>query len=168
MNAETRPRPNDAGAPASTAGVKTKVNEPHKAFEHPAEVVADPSLSKEQKVSALDSLEQDARQLATAADEGMTGGEDTNLREVLVAKEALELPGSEAAFAVVMQTLEAKLAKSQGTDDNIVFSRAIDAMNAARKVLGHPTSAPRTPQGAAKPGSKQELEEELAKEKLDP
>jgi hypothetical protein len=82
----------------------------------PAEVIADPILSKGQKLRVLESLEQDARQLSVASDEGMEGGERTNLRDVLLAKESLDLP----------------------------------------------------PSGAPTPGSRDELEEELAKEKLDP
>ena len=50
----------------------------------------------------LQMLEQDARLLSTASDEGMTGGEETNLHDVLNAKEVLKdrtaapTPGSEA------------------------------------------------------------------------
>jgi hypothetical protein len=75
-----------------------KSEKPH--FETPHEVIADPALSKQEKVEALAELEQDARLLATAAAEGMTGGEPSNLREVLDAKEALERAGAaEAATA---------------------------------------------------------------------
>jgi hypothetical protein len=47
-------------------------------------------LSKEEKVEALETLEHDARLLTTAAQEGMTGGEENKLQEVLDAKKALE------------------------------------------------------------------------------
>jgi hypothetical protein len=155
-------------APKSEAGPSTKMNRPHKVFEHPAEVVADPDLSKDQKRVALESLEQDARQLATASEEGMTGGESSNLREVLVAKETLDSPASEAAFAVVIQSFESKLAESEGTAAHEVIVHAIDSISAARRAIGKMGEAPRTPPGAAKPGSDQELEEELEKERLDP
>ena len=61
-------------------------------FDEPHEVVADPSLSKARKVEALDMLEQDARQLAEATSEGMSGGERNKLHEVLIAKKMLDLP----------------------------------------------------------------------------
>ena len=67
-----------------------KLEKPHAHFGHPQDVVADPALSKEEKVEALETLEQDARLLTTAAQEGMTGGEESKLREVLDAKKALE------------------------------------------------------------------------------
>jgi len=69
-----------------------KVEKPHAHFDHPQDVVADRALSKEEKVEALETLEQDARLLTTAAQEGMTGGEENKLREVLDAKKALEEP----------------------------------------------------------------------------
>ena len=70
-----------------------KVEKPHANFKTPHEVIADPALSKQE----LTELEQDARLLATAAAEGMTGGEPSNLREVLDAKEALERAGAAQA-----------------------------------------------------------------------
>jgi hypothetical protein len=74
-----------------------KVEKPHANFKTPHEVIADPALSNQEKVEALTELEQDAHLLATAAAEGMTGGEPSNLREVLDAKEALERAGAAQA-----------------------------------------------------------------------
>jgi hypothetical protein len=145
-----------------------KVNHPHNAFEHPAQVVADPDLSKDEKRRALAALEQDARQLSVASGEGMEGGESAGLRDVLLAKKTLDLPPSDLAFAVVLQTFESKLAKAQGTDVHPVIANAIDAIRSARTAIERLEQAPSVPSGAAKPGSGQELEEELAKEKLDP
>jgi len=69
----------------------------------PHEVVVDPMLSTERKEQILGTLEQDARLLDAATDEGMTGGEPSNLHQILDAKEKLEgapaknpSPGSEA------------------------------------------------------------------------
>ena len=62
-----------------------------------ADVVADPSLSDVEKLKVLEVMEQDARQLSTAAAEGMEGGEVTQLHEVLVAKEEVEAAGSDPA-----------------------------------------------------------------------
>lgn len=66
-----------------------KLKRPDAHFTEPAEVVADGSLSHQEKAEVLDSLEQDARLLADATSEGMTGGELNKLHEVLTAKEEL-------------------------------------------------------------------------------
>ena len=71
----------------------------------PRQVVADPALSKDEKTEALEALEQAARLPSTASEEGMTGGEKTNLHDVLNAQEVLKsrtaapTPGSEAEVA---------------------------------------------------------------------
>jgi hypothetical protein len=160
--------PGQSTAKAPKSGAETKLARPHEEFEHPAQVVTDPALSNREKRAVLESLEQDAKQMAVASEEGMGGGEATNLRDVLVAKETLELPPAEAAFSVVMQTLEAKRRASEGTSAHKLIAQAIDAINAARAAIEHLDEAPKVPRGAPKPGSEQELEEELAKEKLDP
>jgi len=69
-----------------------KVQKPSTYYEEPHEVVSDPSLSKGQKVEALNTLEQDARQLAEASSEGMAGGERNKLHDVLIAEDRLGLP----------------------------------------------------------------------------
>ena len=66
-----------------------KVQKPSTYFDEPQEVVVDSELSKSQKAKALDTLEQDARQLAEASSEGMGGGESNKLHEVLIAKDTL-------------------------------------------------------------------------------
>ena len=71
---------------------KDKVENPSNHFEEPHDVVVDPSLSGAQKSEALDTLEQDARQMSDAAAEGMGGGERSKLHEVLEAKAALAAP----------------------------------------------------------------------------
>jgi hypothetical protein len=74
-----------------------KTAKPHAHFDDPQQIVADPALSKQDKLEALAMLEQDARLLATATEEGMTGGEQSNLRDVLKAKKALEGPDHAAS-----------------------------------------------------------------------
>src|ERR1700680_5063755 len=69
-----------------------KVQKPSTYFDEPQEVVVDSSLLKAQKVEALDTLEQDARQLAEASSEGMGGGERNKLHDVLIAEDVLALP----------------------------------------------------------------------------
>jgi hypothetical protein len=68
-------------------------------------VVQDPAIPAKKKEKILDTLEQDARLLDTASDEGMTGGEPSNLHQVLDAKKKPERiggnppPGSDAEVA---------------------------------------------------------------------
>lgn len=81
------------------AKIDEKGQKPAAHFDEPHEVVADSSLSKPQKVKALDALEQDARQLSEASAEGMAGGERTKLHEVLKAKDAVAPPPKPASTA---------------------------------------------------------------------
>ena len=152
----------------SNTSKRAKIEQPAKAFSQPREVVADPSLSTHEKLHALNSLEQDARQLAVAAAEGMSGGEETNLRPVLQAKRSLEVPADDAAFTVVLRMFEAQLKETLGTDTHALIVRAIDAMKSARDALENRAHQPTPPPGAPKPGSTEELREELNKEMLDP
>jgi hypothetical protein len=69
-----------------------KVQKPSTHYDEPHEVVADSSLSKAQKVEALNTLEQDARQLAEASSEGMSGGERNKLHDVLIAEDVVASP----------------------------------------------------------------------------
>ncbi len=69
-----------------------KVQKPSTYYDEPHEVVVDSSLSKAQKVEALNTLEQDARQLAEASSEGMGGGERNKLHDVLISEDVLALP----------------------------------------------------------------------------
>jgi len=94
-----------------------KIEKPHSHFGSPRQVVTDADLSKEEKTEALEALEQDAQLLSTASEEGMTGGEETNLHDVLNAQEELKdstaapTPGSEEEVAE-----EVKIEKSWTLD----------------------------------------------------
>jgi hypothetical protein len=109
-----------------------KVEDPQAHFDHPAEVVIDPVLSKDEKVQALEGLEQDARQLSAAAAEGMAGGDEGSvLPDVLTAKEALDQPPFERAVSVVLQSLRAKFDHSRRAETRASITRAIEALEAA-------------------------------------
>ena len=51
-----------------------KADNPEAHYRRPADIAADNKLSPKEKSKALDTWEQDARQLLTASNEGMTGG----------------------------------------------------------------------------------------------
>ena len=61
-------------------------------YQAPGLVLSDTTLSQPEKLKELEALEQDSRELAVAANEGMAGGEPTALAEVLQAKAALAAP----------------------------------------------------------------------------
>lgn len=142
-----------------SAEMPPKVERPHAHFTQPGEVVVDHSLTKDEKVHALETMEQDARQLGAASSEGMAGGEDNRLHEVLAAKDAMKLPPGDVAIAVVMQDLRGKLPGTEGTAAHRVIEHAIEALGAARDALAQPTAVR---------DAKAEVETELAMEKLDP
>jgi len=131
-------------------------------------VVADRSLSTPQKQAALHSLEQDARQLAVAAAEGMSGGEETQLRKVLEAERSLARPSADGAFTAVLHNLEEHRRRTHGTETEVLIERAIESIQTAREAIARDQGAAPAPAGAAEPGSQQELQEEINKERLDP
>jgi hypothetical protein len=53
-----------------------KIHNPQAEFDKPSDVVKDPELSQAEKKKALENLEQDAHQLMTASNEGMTPESD--------------------------------------------------------------------------------------------
>jgi hypothetical protein len=133
----------------------------HAAIVEPEKTLHDPTLSKRQKGKALDTLEQDARQLSVASAEGMGGGEASELHEILDAKASLELPPTEHAYAVVLQDLRARL--KDGVPDAVrgVVERALTALGAVARLAAPDAAAP----GA---GSAGEMADEIARERLDP
>jgi len=120
---------------AATADAQDKVEHPLSHFENPAEVIADTALTRSEKVQAVETMEQDARQMAVAAGEGMTGGEPARLDDVLTAKDALDLPPFNLAVAVVVQTLRGKLPQYEGTEAHTLISNAVEALETACAAL---------------------------------
>lgn len=149
---------------------RDKITKPHAHFQEPEEVVVDPALSKDEKKQALESMEQDARQLLTASTEGMSGGEPGKLHEVLDAKEALELPAVTYAYEVVAKDLRSSLEQTENQDEWSEIEQAITALDAVmrRRADSAGDRGQQAPDGVPKPGSDAELDEEMAKEKLDP
>ena len=81
---------------ADKVKAKDKVENPDAQFDKPTEVVKDKALSYEEKKKALNTWEQDERQLLTASNEGMPGSDeglqsddDNRLGEVGRAKEKI-------------------------------------------------------------------------------
>ena len=150
---------------------QTKIKKPHTFFDEPREVVVDPALSKNQKIKALDALEQDARQLSVASAEGMTGGEPSKLHDVLDAKNSLELQPTAYAYDVVLNDLRSRLKTDMTGDTRTVVEQALAALLAATRPPT-PSSAASAPgsagDGKPKPGSAAEIDAEVSREKLDP
>jgi len=53
--------------------MRTKIDRPAAHYEKPGDIPQDKSLTREEKTKALNTWEQDARQLMTASNEGMVG-----------------------------------------------------------------------------------------------
>jgi len=104
-------------------------------FEHAHEVIGDSSLSPSQKVKALDTLEQDARQLAEASSEGMGGGERNKLHDVLIAKDKLALPPITAAYDAVLEDLRAWQRSDASIASQTLLKAAISAVERLKMLL---------------------------------
>ena len=81
---------------ADNVKAKDKVENPKAQFDKPKEIVQDNALSQHEKKKALNTWEQDERQLLTASNEGMPGSDeglqsddDNRLGEVGRAKEKI-------------------------------------------------------------------------------
>ncbi len=81
---------------ANSLKAKDKVENPEANFDKPKEIVQDKALSHDEKKKALNTWEQDERQLLTASNEGMPGSEeglqsddDNRLGEVVRTKEKI-------------------------------------------------------------------------------
>jgi hypothetical protein len=61
---------------ANTSKTKDKVENPEAHFAKPKQVVKDNVLSHDEKKNALNTWEQDERQLLTASNEGMSGSDE--------------------------------------------------------------------------------------------
>lgn len=125
------PRNSEGRSNDESKEAQDKVQHPRSHFENPAEIVVDSVLTKDEKVRALETMEQDARQMSVAAAEGMAGGERAGLGDVLAAKDALELPPFDLAVAVVVQNLRGKLPQFEGTEVHGLITGAIEALDAA-------------------------------------
>ena len=148
-----------------------KITRPHAFFRNPQQVVTEPTLSKDQKTEALDAMEQDARQLAAASDEGMAGGERNKLRDVLEAKELLELSPTDLAYETVLKDLRSRVKTDVTGDARALVEQALAALSAVVKspALNVPggTSAEEHYDGPL-PGAAADINDEIAREKLDP
>lgn len=150
---------------------QAKIDKPQEFFADPLEVVIDPGLSKVQKIEVLDGLEQDARQLADAATEGMTGGAPNLLHDVLDAKDALELSPKAVAYALVHKDLHDQRKTAEDGTTRAAAEHALVALHGVAKA-GEATAAlaahGAVPDASPTAGSAAEAETERAMERLDP
>ena len=110
-------------------------------FEEPHEVVADSSLSIAQKTEALDTLEQDARQLAEASSEGMGSSEGNKLHDVLTAKDALAWLPVANAYEAVLQDLRSRQKRDATIDTQVLLNQAIAALDGLVSSFAQPSAA---------------------------
>lgn len=67
------------------------IKDPTLVYRTPGDVLADPGLNDEQRLQILKRWEQDQRELQVAQEEGMSGGEENILKEILDAMETLDV-----------------------------------------------------------------------------
>ena len=145
-----------------------KTDRPSAFFEKPRDIVTDPTLTKDQKSEALNVMEQDARQMAAASDEGMAGGERNKLQDVLVAKDTLELSPISYAYDTVTKDLRARLKTEPHGDAHALLEHAISGLDAVMKsTILNPAASSGTYDGPSA-GSPADIADEIAREKLDP
>jgi hypothetical protein len=101
--------------------VEELIANPHRHFDHPAEVLDEPGLSVDEKRRILESWKQDAQRLAESTAENMSGGEESDLRDV--AKVLLQLKETEKTPAV---TQPARL-NTSGLGRGLFFGALIGA-----------------------------------------
>src|SRR4030095_5821238 len=118
-----------------------KVQNPSILFDEPHEVLVDSSMSKAQKVEALDTLEQDARRQAEASSEGMGNGERNKLHDVAIAKDALALPPVADAYEIVLQDLRLRQNGDLAIDTRILLEQAIAALDGLVAAFAQPPAA---------------------------
>lgn len=75
---------------------------PHRHFDHPSKVLSEPSLTNDEKRRILESWKLDAQRLAESTAENMSGGEESDLRDV--SKVLVELKAMEEAPVVTQPT----------------------------------------------------------------
>jgi hypothetical protein len=123
------------------ANSTAKVQRPSTHFVDPREVVADPALSNAQKVEALGTLEQDARQLAAASSEGMAGGERNKLHDVLNAKDMLAAPPVADAYETVLRDLRSRQKQEAGKNTRVLLAQAVEALDELVASFATPATA---------------------------
>src|SRR5262245_61995512 len=75
------------------AHVEDLIANPQRHFDHPADVLKEPTLSADEKRRILESWKLDAQRLAESTAENMSGGEESDLRDV--SKALVELKQTE-------------------------------------------------------------------------
>lgn len=150
---------------------QAKIDKPQAFFTDPLEVVIDPDLSKDQKREVLDTLEQDARQLAEATNEGMAGCAPNPLHDILDAKDSLDLHPTALAYTLVHKDLQDQHKTAADDATRAAAKHALVALDTVAK-SGAATAALATHGAVADPnpaaGSAAEAETERAMERLDP
>jgi hypothetical protein len=152
-SAANQPQQQEQPAMSEQPKSDAKVQKPSTYFDEPQEVVMDSSLSKSQKVEALDTLEQDAREMAEASSEGMRGGERNKLHDVLIAEDMLASPALTGAYETVLQDLRSRQKRDPAIDTQVLLKQAIAALDALVAFFAQPSGAATdaTPKSASAP-----------------
>jgi hypothetical protein len=83
-------------ASKSDKNAKHKIKNPTAHFSDAMDVAKSGDLTKQEKAKTLENWEADARRLAVATEEGMTGGEPSHVTDVAEAQASLGLKGKKS------------------------------------------------------------------------
>jgi hypothetical protein len=128
---------------------------------------ADCAIIQQEKCTVATASASKSRQSTAKAESSRQTGDDDSRRQT-AAKSHPRTPSFEEAFTLVLRWFEERGEETSGTDARVAIDRAIDAMKVARQAISDQAEQPPAPPGAPAPGSREELKEELDKEKLDP
>mgnify|MGYP003434024888 FL=1 len=101
--------------------VEELIANPHRHFDHPTEVLDEPGLSVDEKRRILESWKLDAQRLAESTAENMSGGEESDLRDV--SKVLVQLKEIERAPQVTQHVRQ----NTSGLGRGLVFGALIGA-----------------------------------------
>lgn len=77
----------------SSESYRQALLDPGSVYDAPKDVLADDNLNREQKIEVLRHWMYDASELSVAEEEGMVGGEESFLRQIVLALEELGVTG---------------------------------------------------------------------------
>lgn len=101
------------------------VEHPQRHFDHPSKVLVEPTLSKDEKRRILESWKLDAQRLAESTAENMSGGEESDLRDV--SKVLVELDATEQTPVVTQPMRSNASGAMRGVGTAMVLGGVIGA-----------------------------------------
>jgi hypothetical protein len=105
--------------------VEDLIANPHRHFGHPADVLKEPTLSADEKRRILESWKLDAQRLAESTAENMSGGEESDLRDV--SKVLVQLNEMEKAPVATQPELHSDTSNTKGVGTGLAIGALVGA-----------------------------------------